>query len=298
MFERCCENRSTEPYSLTHNPKPISVSADMDRIVKEILWYVPNISSYQSPKNDLVEDKLYDDFSFTYILNQMGMNEDTDVLYLSNNDCVSDEDWEFYEEKICTNCQKMIITAYSSQSKTNNMLRCLRNCVAHGQFTIVGDYLVGFNRQSLPNGPKKAVIKIKPELLLNALKSLMSPLAKEKLISYALERVGYTVTDGMSYRGRPGENWRFDLIAEKDNRKYVIEIKDYRGTRYLHKKDLVKFVDLSDQLLPDTERVLFIDTSYVTKDVREWTAETDNFKIVDIRDIRQLLADEPVDILE
>lgn len=54
MFELCCETRKTESYSLKHDPIPITLSGDMERIVKEILWYVPNIDSYQAPKNDLI----------------------------------------------------------------------------------------------------------------------------------------------------------------------------------------------------------------------------------------------------
>jgi len=229
----------------------------------------------------------------------MVMNENTDVLWHKPSENVSDEDWEFFEKEICTECQKMILTRIASKSKTNNLLRCLRNCVAHGHFAIVGDFFIGFNLKTTRDRPpeKKVVIKIKPELLLNALHQLMYPMAKEMLIGYALERVGYTVSSGPLFNIGAGVRWRFDLLAEKGGRKFAIEVKDYRGTQYLHKNRLERFVSMSEQLGPDTEKVLFIDTSYVTKDVREWVATIDNFRIVDIRDIRQLLAEEPVDIL-
>ena len=299
MFHLCCDNRKTESYSIIHTPRPVHWSADMEDIIKNILWYVPNISSYQSPKNELVEDKVYDAFSFTFILDRMGMKESTDVLWHKISENVSDSDWEFFEEEICTECQKMILTRMARQSKTNNLLRCLRNCVAHGYFAIVGDYFIGFNLITPTDSPpeKKAVIKIKPELLLNALRELMSPRAKEMLVGYALERVGYTLSYEPYFSRGNGSSWRFDLLAEKDGRKYAIEIKDYRGTRYLHKEQLARMVSVSNQMDQDMETVLFIDTSYVTKDVREWAASIENFRIVDIRDIRQLLAEEPVDIL-
>ena len=65
MFNRCCENKSTVSYSIAHKPKPISLSSDMDAIIKNLLWYAPNIDSFQAIKNEVIQDKVYDDFSFT-----------------------------------------------------------------------------------------------------------------------------------------------------------------------------------------------------------------------------------------
>ena len=95
MFELCCESRITKPISLVHSPKPISFSNDMDQIIKEVLWYVPNIDSHQSSKNELIGDKVYSDFSFTYILNKMGMSEDRDVKWIDNSTTIDDADWMF-----------------------------------------------------------------------------------------------------------------------------------------------------------------------------------------------------------
>lgn len=68
MFERCCSSRSTDNYEIIHNPQPIALSDVMDEVIKNLLWYVPNIDSYQAIKNELISDKVYDDFSFTYIM--------------------------------------------------------------------------------------------------------------------------------------------------------------------------------------------------------------------------------------
>ncbi len=301
MFELCCESRITKPISLVHSPKPISFSNDMDQIIKEVLWYVPNIDSHQSSKNELIGDKVYSDFSFTYILNKMGMSEDRDVKWIDNSTTIDDADWMFFENEICTNCQKAIIVRLKKLSKTNDFLRCIRNCVAHGHFTVVDDYLIGFNLQKTeknPDGIKKAVIKIKPEALLDALEELMSPRAKESLVGYALERVGYTV-QYENARPRDGSNGMFyDILAEKNGVRYAIEIKDYKGSSYVHLDSIYRFLSSSESLVPDLERVFMIDTSRVTKDVKEWAERIDHFRIVDMRDVRQLLADDPVDILQ
>ena len=225
MFEKCCGCRSSVAYEITHNPKPISLSYDMDEIIKNLLWYAPNIDSYQAGKNELIQDKLYDDFSFTYILNYMKMDEKKDVKWIEPRDSFDDDEWNYFVEGICCNCQKIIITRQKNLSKTNDLLRCLRNSIAHGHFAIVDDYIICFNKNNSktnPDGIRKAVIKIKPKLLLDALKLLASPKAKEQLLAYAFRRIGYNIS-----RELDSQKWRFDLLLEKDGKKYVIEIKDY-----------------------------------------------------------------------
>lgn len=294
MFERCCSDRSTINYEIVHNPKPIMLSSDMDNIIKNLLWYAPNIDSYQAIKNELISDKVYDDFSFSYILRKMGMVENRDVKWIEPNDPFDEPDWTFFENSICTRCQKIIVTRQKNLSKTNDLLRCLRNCIAHGQFSVVDDYIIGFNKHTTKNNhkeEKKAVIKIKPELLLSALRSLTSPMGKELLVAYAFEKAGYTVIQ------QPSATYHFDLFIEKAGKKYAIEIKDYRGQTYLHPEHLYGFLSRSEQLLPGIERVLFIDTSRVTKAVREKEMEIENFRIVDLSQVKELLQENPVDIL-
>lgn len=294
MFERCCNTPVIINYEIIHNPQPVVFSDTMDGIIKELLWYVPNIDSYQAEKNALISDNVYDDFSFTYIMNKMNMVEDRDVKWLELNDTFDDDDWNYYENSICNNCQKIIITRQKNLSKTNDLLRCLRNCIAHGHFAIVDDFIIGFNKHTTKNNPigvKKAVIKLKPQLLLNALKSLTSPIGKEVLVAYAFEKVGYTTIQQTSV------GFRFDLLIEKNHKLYAIEIKDYKGQAYLHPEHLERFLSVSDQLLHGVERVLFIDTSRVTKEVREKEKEIENFRIIDLSEVKLLLQDNPVDIL-
>lgn len=292
MFNRCCSFRSSIDYKLIHDPKPIILSNNMDEIIKRLLWYVPNIESYQSEKNELISEKLYDDFSFTYIINKMNMVIDHDVKWIEPNIPFDDNDWEYYEENICLNCQKILITRQKKLSKTNDLLRSLRNCIAHGQFTVVDDYIIGFN--SCKNGVKKAVIKIKPLPLLNALDSLTAPKSKELLLAYAFEKAGYNV---IKEPVSPASNFRFDLFLEKNDKQYAIEIKDFRGQSYLHLKHLEKFLFHSEGAFPGVERVLIIDTSRVTKEIRVREKEIANFRIIDINQVKELLKEDPIDIL-
>ena len=172
MFKRCCGNRKELDYKIEHSPRPIKLLDDMDKVIKNLLWYTPNIDSYQSIKNELVSDKIYDEFSFTYVMDQMGMNESRDVKWIGSKDVISNDDWKFFEGNICPNCQKIIVAKYTTFSKINALLTAIRNCIAHGHFAIVEDYIIGFNKKFLtkdPEGLKKSVIKIKPKPLLTAL---------------------------------------------------------------------------------------------------------------------------------
>ena len=74
MFKKCCSSRSEKNYKIHHSSRPIKLSEEMDTVINKLLWYTPNIDSYQSDKNELISDKLYDEFSFTYVLKKMVRN--------------------------------------------------------------------------------------------------------------------------------------------------------------------------------------------------------------------------------
>ena len=136
MAKRCCKKRREVAYKIEHSPRPIKLSEEMDKIIKNLLWYIPNIDSFQATKNELISDRIYDEFSFSYIIGQMGMKEGQDVKWLWTRDVISDDEWKFFEGKICTNCQKIIISKYSTFSKVNALLTAIRNSIAHGHFSI------------------------------------------------------------------------------------------------------------------------------------------------------------------
>lgn len=294
MAKRCCKKRREVAYKIEHSPRPIKLSEEMDKIIKNLLWYIPNIDSYQATKNEFISDRIYDEFSFTYIMEQMGMKESRDVRWIGQKEVISKEDWEFFEGEICTNCQKIIVAKYSTLSKINTLLTTIRNSIAHGHFAIVEDYIIGFNLKLSskdPEGLRKAIIKIKPKPLLSALEKLASPMGKELLLAYAFRKVGYDVQEP---KNRSSD---FDLCLEKNGKKYVIEIKSYRGNTYLHPKHVEIFLKRAEKALPGVERVLLVDTSRVTKSVRQLESKIKDFRIVDINDVKLLLGEEPVDIL-
>ena len=294
MAKRCCKKRKEVAYKIEHSPRPIKLSQEMDKIIKNLLWYIPNIDSYQATKNELISDRIYDEFSFTYIMEQMGMKESRDVRWIGQKEVISKEDWVFFESEIRVNCQKIIVAKYSTLSKINTLLTTIRNSIAHGHFAIVEDYIIGFNLKLSskdPEGLRKAIIKIKPKPLLAALEKLASPMGKELLLAYAFKNVGYKVTEP---KNRSAD---FDLCLEKKGKKYVVEIKSYKGQTYLHPEHVMRFLKRAEEKVPDYEKILLIDTSRVTKSVRQLESKIKGFRIVDINDVKLLLDEEPVDIL-
>lgn len=299
MFCKCCDEKKLESYSIIHKPTPIEFPPNMALTIKQLLWYVPNIDSYQAKTNDLIEDPTYDDFSFSFVMEEMGMIENQDVEWLEPSETIDENIWEYYENSICTHCQKIIIVKCKKQSKVLNLLRCIRNCIAHGHFAIVDDYFIGFNMdkyKSTGEIKRKAIIKIKPILLLSAINKLILPRSKELLIEFALKRTGYTILKEIPYGSEIASKIYYDVLAEKDGKIYIVEVKSCSGKRYLGLQELEAFIHSYD--IPDNAyKVLFIDTSRVKKELREAERKIDNFIILDLTQIKQLFNGEYLEIL-
>lgn len=306
MFNLCCSASHVVTYSIDHYPKPLILSSDMEAIIKRILWYVPNIDSYQSPQIEVINDKkVYNEILFQYILNTMGIDKDCDVHLLSSKECIDDAEWDYFCHDICTSCQKIIISVYDYQSKTKNLLRCVRNCIAHGHFAIVDDYLIGFNinhNKTKHIDEKKAIIKIKPKLLLSALDSLPffeeSEKAKFALISYVLQKHGYSTESNIAIFSGNNERKIVDLLAEKNENRYAIEIKSSINTQYTHYSDLISWFESMQHWDYDAIKVLFIDTSRIVKDVRKAISDISNCLIIDTSDITEMMSDDSTDKIE
>lgn len=288
MFSNCCnESNSKKEYSLIHSPIPFDYGKDCDDILKSFLLYMPNIDSAQSSCITELDETLYDDFYFSYFMKSIGMDEETDVKWYKSTEVVDDAEWNFFHNEICTNCQKLIICRYAKQTKIKNLLRCIRNCIAHGDFTIVDDFFIGFNKD---HEKKKAIVKIRYKDFFDSLKELISPnkagIIKTEMISYALKNVGYEVS---LVQGN-----RCDLVAKKNGYEYFINIKILKGIKFLHSEHILQCVDESDLLKQKQIYVLLIDTSKITKEVTALTEQHKNFRIIDIDNVKQLIQGQDV----
>lgn len=327
MFELCCNTKSFTNYEIKHDPKPIDLKA-MDAIIKIFLWYAPNIESFQSEKCDVITDRLYENILFSYVMNKMNMVEKRDVKWLDSKEPFDDKDWKYFEDSICINCQKIIITRLKKLTKTNDLLRCLRNSIAHGHFALVDNYFIGFNmhqNQRSHEEIKKAIIKVKLGTLQDVIKDIISGNnIRILLLQFAFKQLGYKVHQGGWYMicKKIESNKQSEFILEKNGRWYVVEIISVLNNQkvtYLHKENLkgifygadqalqdkgevlhgfdILFPDLYSAL-PELERVLIIDTFKVTKGVREEERKINHFRIIDRDQVQQLLQENPVDILQ
>lgn len=308
MFELCCPYKKETKYSIIHNPIPIPLSADWDLIIKRLLWYVPNIDSHQSPQDAIIGDtKIYNDILFNYLLTAMGIDKEKDIKILPSDKCIDDSDWQYYEKEICLSCQKIIITAYENQSKTANLLRCIRNCIAHGDYILIDDYLVGLNRHKTkkhPEGEKKAILKIKPKLLLAALDSLStnftdSEKTKRAIIACALQQHGYTVLLDCPIMLNPESKKCIiaDLVAKKNDKQYIVEIKSIEKP-YVHDEHITEWVNTINEYRNDVTFVLMVDSSRLTNEAKNIVQSISNCVIMGTAEIKNMFIECSDDPLE
>lgn len=224
-FRYCCNQTHKVEYNIKHNPRPISLMPALRESIEYLLWYVPGISSVQSYKNYLIDDILYSEAVFDIILETLRMSRTEDIKIVDEN--IQELDDTFYENEICTSCQKMILTCLDNkngtrrkETVTRSMLRHLRNSIAHGSFTTVGD-LVLF--RDTDKGSTTAIIKINVLLLNKVLKQIedYKGITQEAVIGKVFKKLGFNVEMKV-----PLGRFCADMIIKKADKAYIIEIKD------------------------------------------------------------------------
>lgn len=285
-FEKCCPHRNTKKYQIYHMPRPKDWDKDVMDAIQMLLWYIPNIDSVQSFSDDLIRSKAFENLTFAYVLDCLGMSE-KDVLFIRAGGEIFDEYWDYYQGEICTSCQKIILVRQKNKTKTEDLLRCIRNAVAHGDFTVVGDMFVGFNEHK---GEKKAIIKIKPKNLIRALSniSIQGEYNKVRLIDATLRKNGFKTQIEPKIIDKETKRFYYlDILAEKNGLKYIIEIKDISYKTYLKVnefKEILASVEKYRKALDqeNTKLVLVIDETRLTKDCWEIAAGFDDLIVLDL----------------
>lgn len=290
-FKKCCQCRNVKIYGIQHNPKPMVWPKEVCESISSLLWYIPNIDSVQSYKDELIENKVYDILTFDYICDSLGMSEEEDFLFLENKAVISEDLWNFYQGEICTRCQKAILTQYSSHTKTKTLLRCIRNAVAHGDFTIVDDMLIGFNVNN--QGEKKAIIKIKYKKLRDSLKNIRNNYSKNIIIANALKKIGYNALIKGPEIELGSRIIIPDIIAKKDDITYVFEIKVIGNSKYLNKSTLDRYLShvISYKTFLSNNKIKFVlifDTSRLTKPLKKYLEGFNEIIVMDINEIIKL----------
>lgn len=279
IYEKC---NNKIKYSMKHKTKPIELSSEMTKVIEYLLWYVPNISSYQSPDNELLNSLAFDDFVFGIVKQVMNLTN-KDVFFL---DSIPVDVVDYYLESICPDNEKLILTKGEGESKTNSLLRHVRNSIAHGYFNLVEDLFVGFDFLNDANNKDQcsAIMKIRPGTLLEALEKIDSEVTAEQLALISLQRTGYRVE---KFRSK-GNGYDFDFFVEKDNNKFALEIKKYRNVEVLSQEEVNKLVENFTNSAPNLIPILFINTSLLTKKSKN-RLKNEEIVILDISNIQEML---------
>lgn len=274
-FQVCCSQKNLVKFSYTHSPKPITFTFDMQEVIKILLWYVPNIESLQSEENPVIKSKVYSECCFNYLIKKMGLNIQKDVCWL---DSIDDTIWRSFDKECCISCSKIIVVSDDRYSKTENLLRHIRNSIAHARFTIVNNNLfIGYDINK--SKVKKAIIKVNPKQLLNALYDVTSGTLefKYKLYENIFIVFGYITTrinkKSIHYN-------TIDLIVEKHHLKYLVEIKkrnkekviNFKKTRkgmFIHTNDFFSLIKDYDEIIKkDYTLVLVMDDKKITNEIK------------------------------
>lgn len=280
-----CEGDSVNliPYSLYHDPVPMELSKEMIRALEYLIWYVPNINSLQSRKMSLIEKLLYDDFTFNLLRKEMNLTTN-DILIEEK---IPEEVFRYYRHKICPDCQKVIFTRASEETKTQALLRHTRNAIAHGLFTVVEDMLMAFDFRNLEDaeGGKNcsAILKIRPASLLRALEVIDSELTHEHLAAKAFKEAGYRVLrTKWEDRKLP-----YDFAIAKGHRRYAVEIKKFDVSEIIEPQEVEEILRKFEHL-KDTGLVLILDSGHLTKESKGLLKEREII-ILDMDDTESLL---------
>lgn len=278
-FEDCEKKVS---YSIKHDDKPLKLSEEMTKNLEYLLWYVPNINSAQSQENELTSSLSFENFVFGIIKNYMNL-ENKDVAFL---DYIDPDIVKFYDKKICPHSQKIILTKSAGESKTDCLLRHIRNSLAHGNFNLVEDMLVGFDYKFGPGGQEicTGIFKIFPKNLLRGLSSLDEEVTAEGLAQIALQRTGYE----LERFNNEDRDTSFDFYVKKGAKRYALEIKKYKDTEVLSEKEVQKLLDKFSGLYEKIIPVLFVNTSFLKKETKE-KLKKERVIILDIKNILKML---------
>lgn len=269
-------------FSIRHKEIPIKLSPDLDEAIKMLLWYVPNITSEQAKANPLLLNPEYDDYIFKDIMASMKL-EDRDVLFTEE---IGENLANKFRGKLSVDEQKLVMTlADESETKTMALLRHIRNAIAHGNFNVINDLVIGFDIKRF--GEKieyRAVFKINPTNLLKALRKINLDFTTEEFIAKAFRKSGYRVEP---FQEEFERSHRFDLYAKKDDKRFAIEIRNYDFEKKLREDFIKEMIGKISGMDTRLRPILIINSSYLTEKSKDDLIENEVI-ILDIKNIKKM----------
>ena len=276
-----CKNKTK--YKIRHQNIPINLSKELREAIYYLLWYVPNIKSEQSEKNELLLNPQYDDFIFIEIMKAMDL-KDEDVLFTET---IDQEVIKPFLNEICTHCPKIIMTLATEETKTMALLRHIRNAIAHGNFNVIDDVVVGFDIQRYGNEIEyRGFFKLNPNKLLDALRKIQFDYNSQQLITQAFKNTGYFIEP---YQEKYQRSHDFELFARKADKKYAIDIKNYEYEKKVDRHFIKKLIGMYENLIEGIVPVLVINTSFLDEFSKKELLNHDVI-ILDVKNIQKMVA--------
>lgn len=269
-------------FSIKHDTIPIKLSEDLDEAIKILLWYVPNIASEQAKVNELLLNPEYDDYIFKDIMMSMNMT-DEDILFTEE---IHKNLARHFDGRVCIDEQKLVMTlADDKETKTMALLRHIRNAIAHGNFNVINNLVIGFDIKRIGDHTEyRGVFKINPTNLLKALRKINIDFTNEKFISQAFKRCGYKVE---AFQEEYQKTHRFDLFAKKKDKRFAIEIKNYDFERNLSESFIKEMIEKISGIDSRIRPILIINSSYLTEKSKSDLIANDVI-ILDIKNIKKM----------
>lgn len=277
-FKKCCDKPKLIPYKIQHEPKPLKLPIEMAETIETLLLYMPLVDATQANQNGKLNEEDYGNEAFRQLLKMVGMNRERDVYIDSSSpDGNIDEKYvKDFERNVCMSCQKFVGRLDTGkESELGCFLRHIRNSLAHGNFFVHDDMLVGYDFNSKKGGfqgTRTAVYRIRPIQFVEAFQKtyavnyldfpqdVRESLVATIILANRFRDFGYAVTDAP--KERP-----VDFLAEKNGKRYFVEYKAYKGIRFLHCDNVFQFLAMSMGLKENEWLVVVVDTSRTTKEV-------------------------------
>lgn len=276
-----CNNK--KKYSITHEEIPIHLSRDLREAIYYLLWYVPNIKSEQSETNELLLNPEYDEYLFLEIMKAMDL-ADTDVLFTES---ISEDLIKPFLNEICTNEQKLIMTIAGGETRTMAVLRHIRNAIAHGNFNVIDNLVVGFDIQRYEHTTEyRGFFKIDPTNLLDALKKIQFDYNSQKLVVSAFKNTGYFIEP---YEEKYKRSHEFELFAKKNGNKYAIDIKNYKYNNTVSEEFINNLLDQYEGLLEGITPILIIHSAYLDDRSKDKLLNR-NVIILDVKNVKMMIS--------
>lgn len=309
-FQACDSEAEILRVSLLHSNKPIHMTPLQDEAFKQLLWYMPCFTSFQSTTHPLYQaaeasdtqiykNPTYDGCLFSILLDILGIDDSDCRVFGSEAEAnafiVENRFAKGDEVEFCPNRQKLVFfKSNGDRTRFAAILRHLRNCIAHGRFNLVGKgYCVGIDKN---RDLYTAYLSFDTARMAKALKRINRFSTWEDLIGIALEKQGYQVVRQESVSSK--SKFSADLIAERQGIKYYLELKraqkPYRVPQDKDLKMTIRMLQDAKQDDPESKYIILFDANQLSKDARA-RAHMDEVTILDRNDVKKLLSG--VDVL-